>query len=53
MKRLTLLPGLIAAAPAAAHEAGAVHLHPHGGETLPMLAALAVIVAAGLLMRRR
>ena len=48
-----ILGGLMLAAPAMAHEAGA-HMHPHGAESwLALLPAAALIVTAVLLARGR
>ncbi|WP_157973632.1 hypothetical protein [Tropicimonas sp. IMCC34043] len=47
MKKLAALPAIFAAMPAAAHDAGIPHLHPHWLE-MAGVAAIAVLAVATL-----
>ena len=54
MKKLAILPALLAALPAAAHESGAiVHAHPHGTEAIAAAVIAAALVAGAAWWMRR
>ncbi len=53
MKRLALLPAILAALPAAAHDAGpVVHAHPHGIESAVAIV-LGAVIAGWVVLRGR
>ncbi|MFD0982264.1 hypothetical protein [Tropicimonas aquimaris] len=54
MKKLAILPALVAALPAMAHEGGPIaHAHPHGTEAIAATVIAAALAAGAVWWMRR